>query len=329
LDSRKIPAQSSLYDLFDLKLIVAQVGEILNNKNLSNISEAAISVSKNIVNIQTERLNISNKVNALDTSKEGLVPKDVINVIKQNVDIVTNILIESSINKNKSNPEIFYETNTFTVQIENTSLSLDSNINRQIKKGLSLIDVGKCANSLRSYYNFKQDVIIQKIDYNPKLESKSGIGDVSIKFYSPIDGSTLNFEEICVQDNYLIKFPLKDTPINKDLYEHYILDNFNPYDSKSEFYNNRCKPLVNTTSGGDITINERIQRIYQNFSISCGGDCLFSEIEINNFYTVCKCRKKDNPRAFVESVVFSNYTLFNIDIIVCIENISRVKLFFF
>lgn len=265
---------------------------------------------------------MSNKVDPLDTSKEGLVPKDVIKEIKENVDLVTNLLIESSVNNNNTNPQIFYETNTFTVQIYNTYLSSDSNINIQIKKGLSLIDFNDCAKNLKSFYNLTQEVIIKKVDYNPKLESRNNIGDISYKFYSPVDGSELSYKNACDQDPIVIKIPLKETPISKDLIEEYKEQNFNPYDSKG--YTNRCLQLINSTSGGDITVSDRIERIYQNFTISCGDNCLLIEIETNNNYTVCNCTSTSNPIAFLEKVLLGNSSLFNIEIFKCYENISKV-----
>jgi len=305
-------------------LIISQAEQILNKNNLTSDSTIAnIYLDNKTVIVETSNQTITNQVKTNDFSKEGLVPKEVIEEIKSKVDFVSDLIVSTAINS-KSNLDVFYSTNTFTVQIYDTSSTFNQKSDLQIKNGLSIIDFDQCAMDLKVYYNFTSDVIIGKIDYNPKLESRSSFGDVRIKYYSPVNGTELPFENICKNTSLIVKFPLKEIPIDKKEYEKYISDGFNIYDSQSEFYSSRCMPLMNSTSEGDVTISERIEKIYKNISISCGDKCLFNEIDANN-YTVCNCMKKGDTKAFVEKIVFSGYSLYNIDIITCYKNFTWVK----
>ena len=81
--------------------------------------------------------------------------------------------------------------------------------------------------------------------------------------------------------------------------------------------------MVNNTSEGDITINELLENIYKNISITCGEKCLFNEIDKNN-YTVCDRLQSKNTNAFLEKVLFDTLTSFNFDIVTCLENLTLV-----
>lgn len=318
-----------MYDILNSKLILSQADLLISQKNITTASNALISFSKanNSVIIQTKNATLTNKVNSTDVSKEGLVQKEILTQIKSLVDKVTNLIVESSVTSNKTNQNIFYPTETFTVQIYNNSQTFNEKNNLQIKNGLSIVEFDSCALELKKFYNFTSDVLIAKIDYDPKLVAKASIGDVVIKYYSPLTGELLPFENICKNNTFKIKFPIKDIEIDKDEYEKFISDGFNIYDSNSDFYSSRCRPLVNKTSEGDITIGERIENIYKNISFSCGDKCLFNEIDVNN-YTVCDCIKTANSKAFVEKIVFSKLSLYNIDIITCYKNFTWVKLIY-
>jgi len=180
---------------------------------------------------------------------------------------------------------------------------------------------------LKKFFNFTSEVLISKIDYKPKLESKAFIADTSIRFYSPVTGESLPFEKICYNNKINMRFQIKDIKIDKEDYAKYITDGFNIYDSNSQFYNSRCLPLVNNTSEGDITINDRLQKIYKNVSFSCGNKCLFTEIDVNN-YTVCNCVPSGNSTAMIEKITFSTFSQYNFEIIVCYQIITMVIFIF-
>jgi len=322
-----------MFDLLNTKLIISQADLFLSQNSIKNGTKAAIFFSNNTIIVQTANETLTNQVSSIETSKEGLVPIEVISQIKKLVESITSLIVESlvskitnTVNNTKSYPNIMYTTDTFTVQVFNNSqTSLDNN-NLQIKKGLSIIDFLQCSLKLEIYYNFTSNVLISKIDYEPKLESKASIGDTSMNYYSPVTGKPLPFETICSNGTIEYRFPIKGIEIDKEEYNKYISDGFNIYDAKSEFYSSRCKPLVNSTSGGDITIKDRYDLIYKKISFSCGDKCWFPEIDVNN-YTVCKCDSFWNLSAFLENITYKALAQFNFDIVVCYKSINLVILF--
>jgi len=316
----------------------------MKQNNIGNETKADIIFINHTVMIQTSNGTLSNKVEPGDLSKEGLVPPEKLEVIKKKIESVTALIIEDIVKTNKFNKHTlddnnsidYYNTDTFTVQTINYNKANQGRNNRhlqeqidkefndiQIKKKISQVDFNQCSLELKKYYNFSSSVLISKIDYDPKLTSRSSIGDASIAYYSPVTGEPLPFEKICSGNRLNIKFPILDIKIEKEDYDKYKKDGFNIYDSKSKFYFSRCAPLINLTSEGDITINERIENIYKNLSISCGEKCLFNEIDFNN-YSVCDCIQKNNTKAFIEKVLFDTYSTFNFDIITCLENFTLV-----
>jgi hypothetical protein len=100
---------------------------------------------------------------------------------------------------------------------------------------------------------------------------------------------------------------------------------FNIYDSKSDFYSTRCKPLGNDTSEGDITINQRRKEIYKNLSLSCGKCSL---IEIDDFdNTVCHCKNTTGGIGFIENMIFEKASLYNLDIVLCVDSFISVNIY--
>ncbi len=313
----------------------------MKQNNINNDIKADISFNNNSVIIQLPNKTLSNNVKSGDLSKEGLVPSEKLKAIKNIVNSLTALRIEETV-KNKKNNNYYknssgyYGTDSFTIQIfdydeannqNNSSLFKEEMVkefnNLQVKKKLSQFDFDKCSLELKKYYNFTSSVLISKIDYDPKLLSRSCIGDANIAYYSPVTGELLPFEKICNKTRLNIKFPIVDIEIDKQDYDRYKLQGFNIYDSNSKFYSSRCFPLENETSHGDITLNERHQNIYKNISMTCGDKCFFNEIDLNN-YTVCDCEQSNSTQLFLEKVVFDTYSSFNFDIITCIENITPV-----
>jgi hypothetical protein len=249
-----------------------------------------------------------------------------VQTVKNQVSQVSDLIAKT---KNKDE-DILYQGDHFTIQIYNNDNSEDSQ-KKQKEKGLTIIDNDQCSIDLKKYYNFSDNVIIGKIDWDPKMESRRNFGDISLKYYNPYTLEELPAEEICKGKKVTIKYPTS-VKIDKEEYEKYINQSFNIYDSNSSFYNDICTPLKNTTSSGDINVNKRMETIYKNLSLSCGQKCDFVEIDEDN-YTVCNCVDIKQSKAFIDNVVLAPLKLFNLEIIKCyyavkaVKKIKKIKLF--
>lgn len=82
--------------------------------------------------------------------------------------------------------------------------------------------------------------------------------------------------------------------------------------------------MKNDSSNGDITVNNRIRSIYKNITLSCGDNCLFVEIDKDN-YTVCKCVDINKSKAFIDNILFAPFSIFNLDIVKCYYVITPVN----
>jgi len=304
----------SILDLINSKIILSLTDNILTTKNIT--TDTSISYKDNIVTVKGANETFSTKVNSDDTSKEGLLKEKEVITVKKQVSQVTDLIAKT---KNKEE-DIIYKGEHFTVQIYNNSNQQETE-KKQKEKGLSVISFDKCSTDLKKYYNFTDDVIIGKIDWDPKMESKRNFGDVSLKYYNPYTLEELPAKEICKDKSVTIKYPTV-AKIDKEEYDKYINQSFNIYDSNSSFYTDICTPLKNTTSDGDININRRIESIYKNLSLSCGSNCLFAEIDKDN-YTVCNCVNFDESKAFIDKVVFAPFA--NLGIIKCFDAVKQVR----
>jgi hypothetical protein len=218
--------------------------------------------------------------------------------------------------------DIIYKGDHFTIQIYNDTNSAESE-NKQKEKGLTIIENDQCSIDLKKYYNFTDNVIIGKIDWDPKMQSKRNFGDISIKYYNPYTLEELPADTICNGKSVIVKYPTQ-VKIDRDEYEKYINQSFNIYDSNSSFYSDICTPLKNISSSGDINVNRRMESIYKNLTLSCGSKCDFIEIDEDN-YTVCNCVDIRKSQAFIDNVVLAPIKLFNLEIIKCYRAVKMVR----
>ena len=323
---------NSILDLIDISITINLADSLFSQINSNDKNTSIILGKDNNIIVKEGNKTFTTKIAPKDMSTEGLIPIEKVEKIKSQISQVSNLLVVSSSNKNITN--IIYSSKHFTIQIFNGTESFEvknknsnkkRNKNRRLLQdsGLSKIENDKCAIELKNYYKFEKDVLIGKIDFDPKLTSKRNFGDVSLKYYNPYNGTELPDDVICKDRSITIKHPLRDVPIDINEYQKYSNLSFNIYDKNSEFYSSRCKPLKNDSSSGDITLNQRRKEVYKNLSLSC-GKCLFVDIDDNDS-TVCKCLNVTDGKAFIENVIFDTASDYNIEIIICYHHLNYVK----
>lgn len=289
-----------------------------------------MSYVNNQVTISDKNKTFSTEVSNLDKSQQGLINQKSIVVLKAQVEEMTKILINNAIKNNyASTINSDYKGNYFFIQIyEDSEQQRIINEKTQKENNLSIIILDQCALDLKKYYDLQKDILIGKIDWDPKLSAKRNFGDVTLKYYNPNNGEEITedtYKDICSNRTLIIKYPLNNIPIDNFEYEKYINKTFNIYDAQSDFYNSRCTPLRNDTSKGDITMNRRLDFIYRNLTLSCGDFCKFTKLEDN--YIHCKCRdlEKQKNKAFIRDLGLSPYSVLNLGIIACAGVITLVK----
>jgi hypothetical protein len=169
-----------------------------------------------------------------------------------------------------------------------------------IKNHLSIIDLDKCIEKLKQYYNTTDDFIISKTQYSSllKINTNETISDsTSLKIYNINTRNEINMS-LCNNTNITYKFPLSENMKKEmNLTAFKILndsgiDVFNP---NSSSFTSVCSTHIDDTTEYDTTLNYRRQNYFQNKSIQCSGtDCKYEGID-ENYYVKCACLYQAQP----------------------------------
>lgn len=241
--------------------------------------------------------------------------------INEVIDVKLSVMetTDSFVETKSLNTDLNYRTGFFTVQVyQNSTKALNDPY--AIENGLPLMDVSKCEEKIREYYGFPPGTTIPigKVNWDPSLSDSENVGDVSYVFYNPYTGDKINQAKICKDIGVEIKLPVNTTNINMTEYEKFKNQSIDILDPNSEFFNSRCIPYANSTSGGDVPLSDRRKKIYQNTAVSCSEGCTYKGIDKNN-YTICDCKETNSTQAAVAEVVLPGLESSNIEIFICFD----------
>lgn len=220
--------------------------------------------------------------------------------------------------------------NSYSVQIYNTTKDgIDETEKTALDNSLSILNFTNCESFLKKAYDIpsNESLIIYKIDYNKNISDPLNNHSMNIA-YNVFDKSGKQLDlNYCENINIGIKIPVSNIEnsdsINKTLYAEYNSNGIDLYDNTSDFYNNFCYSY--NISDKDITLNDRRSSIFQNVSIKCSGDCVYSGIDIYD-YVNCNCpvTNKTEVSADIVKGFLSALTESNFMIIQCYQNILNV-----
>lgn len=236
----------------------------------------------------------------------------------------TDVLVESR----TLDTDLSYRTGYFTVQIfQNSTNALNDPY--AIENGLPLMDTSLCEEKIRDFYGFPEGTTIPigKVSWDPTISDADNVGDVSYVFYNPFTNEKIDQSEICKDVGIQVKMPVNTTGINMTEYDNFKNQSIDILDPDGEFFNSRCFPFVNTTSGGDVTINDRRKKIYQDTAVSCSDGCEYKGVDKNN-YTICDCKSTSSSQTSVVSAPIPGLESSNIEIFVCIDTAFDPVFFF-
>lgn len=251
---------------------------------------------------------------------------DTANRVNPNINEVIDVKLsvmetaDSFVESKALDTDLSYRTGYFTVQIyQNSTKALNDPF--AIEQGLPLMDVSKCEEKIREYYGFPPGTTIPigKVNWDPSLSDAENVGDVSYVFYNPYTGDKINQAKICKDIGVQIKMPVNTTGINMTDYEIFKNKSIDILDPDGEFFNNRCIPYANSTSGGDVPLNDRRKRIFQNTAVSCSVGCEYKGIDKNN-YTICDCKETNSTQAAMVISSLPGLQSSNIEIFICFDS---------
>ena len=179
------------------------------------------------------------------------------------------------------------------------------------------IDFLECEHTLKSYYNLSNESIITvcQLEISNKNE-RSLINQVE---YIVVDagGNYLDLS-VCNDTNIKIIYSIKE---NRGLKIN-ILNSFkdtgiNVFNISEPIFNDVCFPY--SENGNDLILEDRFEKIYQNFTI-CEEGCSFDSIDIDTMLITCRCNIKENMTSVIKEIegeATEKITSHNFEIIKC------------
>ena len=151
------------------------------------------------------------------------------------------------------------------------------------------------------------------------------VNQIEYKVYD--DNQKMLNLSLCNNKSIDIHYSLKDNTTDKiNLINSFKEKGINILDINDDFFNDVCIPY--SESGHDLTLNDRIQEIYKNYTF-CEKNCELKEIDYDDMMITCNCTIKNNVN--VKDLNFdlserNNETKnMNYKIIKCLNSFGSIK----
>ena len=294
------------------------------------------------IDIMTETSGDKIKDNTKDNSKETI--KDNSNCLDKYISHDTNKDIYSYICPNYTTNEIEENLSEIVNKIDidknykiqasdyiTLITSIDysdppSKINTEIFFPSSYVNFSECEEILRNENGIlsPRKITFIQIEINNTIDDVL-VNQIEYKAYDDNKGM-LNLSS-CNNKRIDIHYSLKDNATDKiNLINSFKEKGINILDINDDFFNDVCIPY--SESGDDLTLNDRIQEIYKNYTF-CEKNCEIKEIDYDDMMITCNCTVKNNLN--VKDINFdiperNNETKnMNYKIIKCLNSFSSIK----
>ena len=163
----------------------------------------------------------------------------------------------------------------------NVTISL---INEE-KEG-TYIELLECEEKLRNAYNYANDIKLIIFQVEIYIDDDRWINNnIQYAIFNE-DKIRLNLS-ICKDEDIIIHYKIKNKPqLNLTRISHFDELGVNVFKRGDPFFNDICFPYSEGNS--DIILRDRINYIYQNYSL-CDSGCIYEKIEIEKNTIRCKC----------------------------------------
>ena len=247
-----------------------------NEENICFPEETNFINSDYIINT----INISNNLYSDYIVMYGnveIIKKEIKENKEQLIDILPDLMNSIEIGK-------YYEMDgeDFTIIIKPTNTSISSKTH---------VDFSSCEKILREVNHIDDSRIITffQLELNDK-NSQSLVNQVGYQAYDNnkkiLDLSVCN--DTNIQIFYLIK---SDSSFDISFVSSFKEDNIDILNIKDDFFNNICTSY--SDSGYDVILDDRINDIYQNYSL-CDEGCTYNESNLELMMITCDCKVKQN-----------------------------------
>ena len=202
----------------------------------------------------------------------------------------------------------------------------DSSCIEKLSINMPIIDFGNCYSKIK--YNLdppsNNSIIVVLINKSNEPQKHSS----SFSFYHPETGEKIIVEEICKDEEVIVKSSLLSELNNSNVEINSILfltqQDINIFNLSDEFYTDICYPFE-SPNGKDIPLSDRIKTFYPNISL-CDYGCQCKGVDLNSLETICECKFNDimNNKLIGDNYLLSN-TIGEIASLLSTSNIMVLK----
>ena len=199
------------------------------------------------------------------------------------------------------------------------------------------IDFGKCYDNLQNNYKLEnENLIVMIID---KKNNKTSNPITSYAFYNPRNGERMNSEQICKEDDIIVKENIKsilnDTDSDIDSILFLAGQNIDVFNKSSEFYTSICYHFESPCDK-DVALKDRLLAYYPNITL-CDSGCTSVGVNLTTMTSICKCKFKnltelefdieDNIYKDVVNEVNKILSQVNLDVMKCYKDLFKYEYF--
>jgi hypothetical protein len=216
-------------------------------------------------------------VNMIKIGNDEVVNIEMLSNKEQLVEILPSLNNSIDIGKN-----YFISGEDFNIVIKPTNTSIEY---------FTHVDFSTCEEILRWHYNISNSRILTFLQL--ELEDKNSQSLVNQVGYQVYDDkkNILNLS-LCNDTNIQVYYSIKsNSSLNISFISSFKDNNIDIFNIKDEFFNDICTSY--SDSENDVVLKDRINDIYQNYSL-CDEGCTYNEINLELMMITCDCKVKQN-----------------------------------
>ena len=167
----------------------------------------------------------------------------------------------------------------------------DTNCINELNINLPKIDFGSCYSKLQKNITTNKKLIIALIE---KFNGKGQKSSVTFYFYHPETGEKLDSENICKDEEIVIKQNIisqlnnSDSSVDIESAIYLTRQNIDIFNLSNEFYTDICYRFE-SPNGKDVPYQDRIHYYYPNLTL-CELGCVSQGVNFTTMESICQCK---------------------------------------
>ena len=171
-------------------------------------------------------------------------------------------------------------------------------INTKFNENSTYVNLSECESLLRKTYPELKNETLTTFQIEITSNNEQSLTN-KVEYAIFCDNKTKLDLSICDEVSVKINYELKNSSLlDIDTISSFAEEGINILNISDDFFNDICYPY--STNGSDIILEDRVNDIYQNYSI-CENNCEYEKTSSNNSVT-CNCKIKTNITTEEESL---------------------------